>query len=158
MPPRATLPASDVLGAPVTIHSDFVRCSASGRALLAVGGESPDLRFCSPTGDACVAWALGSILHKLITGRAPVPCECTPHERVQLVASCIGTPDLGEYAQLGIGAGFHKKAAPVRVRRKVKGATPCEARVLRATLTWVPTGAALCTRSGLRLVVRPIAE
>jgi hypothetical protein len=163
------------LGAPVTVHSCFVRVARNGGVMLGVDGESPDTRFCSPTGAECVFWAIGSVLHKLITGRAPVPFECTPHERAQFIAKCIGTPDLGECARLGIdysllrgpqelGQTEHERAhapralPPSRVRRRVPSATPCESRVMRVALTWIPATELECSSHGLRFVVDAIAE
>ncbi len=152
------------LGAPVTVHASFVRVARNGGVLLSVDGERPDDRFCSPSGTECVFWAIGSVLHKLITGRAPVPFACTPHERAQFIANCIGTPDLGEYARLGIdysllrGPPKRGTHAPTRTRRRVRSATPCETRVMRAALTWLPATELECSSHGLRFVVDAIAE
>jgi hypothetical protein len=158
------------LGAPVAVHASFVRVAPNGGVVLGVDGESPDNRFCSPTGAECVFWGIGSVLHELITGRAPVPFACTPHERVTFIAKCIGTPDLGEYARLGIdysllrgpkrpgSASERASHAPTRTRRRVKNATPCETRVMRAALAWLPSTELECTSQGLRFVVEAIAE
>ena len=85
------------------------------------------------------------MLHKMITGRAPVTTrDVAEHREMRAIVRCLGTPTLSESHAIGIPA-----QERVRARAKVPGASLGERIMLRATLAWDPARRMACVARGL---------
>ena len=130
-------------GVKLVVHPLLVHMSSSG--IVCYVADAPDARFDPPEGEYSPAWSIGCMLHKMITGRAPVTTrDVAEHREMRAIVRCLGTPTLSESHALGIPA--QERA---RARAKVPGASLGERMMLRATLAWDPARRMACVASGL---------
>jgi len=130
-------------GVKLVVHPLLVHMSASG--IVCCVGDAPDARFDPPEGEYSPAWSIGCMLHKMITGRAPVTTrDVAEHREMRALVRCLGTPTLSESHALGI-----PPQESARARAKVPGASLGERMVLRATLAWDPARRMACVARGL---------
>ena len=130
-------------GVKLAVHPVLIRVSAHG--LVCEIGDAPDSRFDPPerTGDA--AWAIGCVLHKMITGRAPVTLHDLASDREMVaIVRCLGAPTMSESLALGI-----PPPNSARRRATVRGASLPERALLRSTLAWDPERRMVCGPRGL---------
>jgi hypothetical protein len=143
----AAVAFGDMHGVVLHVHPDLILFAAHG--VVCEVDEAPDARFCppcaSPKPGPAAAWAIGCVLHMLITGRAPVSsrdAERGTHGRA--IVRCLGTPTISESRALGIPVMTNQ-----RPRARVRGSTETERLILRSTLAWDPSARMICTTRGL---------
>ena len=130
-------------GVKLVVHPSLIRISQRGVACYV--GDAPDARFDPPEGEYSPAWSIGCVLHKMITGSAPVTTrDLAAHREMRALVRCLGTPTLSESHALGIPT-----QATERARAKVPGASLAERILLRATLAWDPARRMACVARGL---------
>jgi hypothetical protein len=130
-------------GVKLVVHPLLIHVSSS--VVVCYVADAPDTRFDPPEGDYCPAWSIGCMLHKMITGRAPVTTrDVAEHREMRALVRCLGTPTLSESHALGI-----PPQERARARAKVPGASLAERMVLRATLAWDPARRMACVARGL---------
>ena len=139
----------DMHGVRLVVHPALILLTSHG--VVCEVGEAPDARFCPPeqgltrglTREA--PWAIGCVLHKLVTGRAPVTIrDAERGTEARAIVRCLGAPTMSESRALGIPV-----TQSTRTRARVRGATETERLILRSTLAWVPSARMICTTRGL---------
>lgn len=130
------------------LHADMIHITPRGVVIDI--GNAPDTQFMPPEGGYSPSWSIGCVLHKMITGRAPVTLlDVENQTETRALVRCLGAPTLSDSLALGIPA-LDRKARYDRVsRRKVPGASFAENIILSETLTWDPVRRMRCTSSGL---------
>jgi hypothetical protein len=136
----------------LVVHPALIHATAHG--IVCAIGDPPDARFDPPERGYSAAWSIGCVLHKLITGRAPVTKhDAGARREMCAIARCLGAPTLAE--SLALGLPMHESA---RRRARVSGATAGERVVLRSTLAWDPVDRMVCTASGLASALEMVPE
>lgn len=88
-------------GVKLVVHPSLIHISQRG--VVCYVGDAPDARFDPPEREYCPAWSIGCVLHKMITGRAPVTkLDVAAHREMRALVRCLGTPTLSESHALGI--------------------------------------------------------
>ena len=130
-------------GVKLVVHPSLIRISQRG--VVCHVGDAPDTRFDPPEREYSPAWSIGCVLHKMITGSAPVTTrDLAAHREMRAIVRCLGTPTLSESHALGIPI-----QATERARAKVPGASLAERILLRATIAWDPARRMACAGGGL---------
>jgi hypothetical protein len=143
----AAVAFGDARGIALAVHPSLILFAAHG--VVCEVGDAPDARFFPPCANPkpgpAASWAIGCVLHMLITGRAPVAVrdvESGTHGRA--IVRCLGTPTISESRALGIPVMTNQRA-----RARVRGSTETERLILRSTLAWDPSARMICTTRGL---------
>ena len=136
-------------GVALVVHPALIRLSAHG--VVCYVGDAPDARFDPPETVCSAAWSIGCVLHKLITGSAPVASNDA--DRMRAIVRCLGAPTLAESHALCLP---HHESA--RRRARVRGASFAERILLRSTLAWDPARRLVCTTRGLESALGRVSE
>jgi hypothetical protein len=132
----------------LVLHAQMIHITPRGVVIDI--GKAPDTRFEPPEGGYSPAWSIGCVLHKMITGRAPVTLlDVEKHTETLALVRCLGAPTLSDSLALGIPALDRKAHYDRALRRKVPGASFAENIILSETLTWDPARRMRCTSAGL---------
>jgi hypothetical protein len=132
----------------LVLHAHMIHITPRGVAIDI--GNAPDTRFEPPEGGYSPSWSIGCVLHKMITGRAPVTLlDVEKHTETRALVRCLGAPTLSDSLALGIPAQDRKARYDRALRRKVPGASFAENIILSETLTWDPARRMMCTPAGL---------
>jgi hypothetical protein len=138
----------------LVVHAQLIHVTPRGVVIDI--GDAPDTRFEPPEGGYSPSWSIGCVLHKMITGRAPVTLlDVEIGGEMRALVRCLGAPTLSELLAFGVQAPDRQCRYP---RRAVRGARFAERIVLRKTLAWDPARRMLCTASGLVSATAPIEE
>jgi hypothetical protein len=121
----------------LVLHAHMIHITPRGVVIDI--GNAPDTRFEPPEGGYSPSWSIGCVLHKMITGRAPVTLlDVENHTETLALVRCLGAPTLSDSLALGIPALDRKARYDRALRRKVPGASFAENIILSETLTWDP--------------------
>jgi hypothetical protein len=132
----------------LVLHAQMIHMTPRGVVIDI--GNAPDTRFEPPEGGYSPSWSIGCVLHKMITGRAPVTLlDVEKHTETRALVRCLGAPTLSDSLALGIPAPDRKASYDRALRRKVPGASFAENIILSETLTWDPARRMKCTSAGL---------
>ena len=132
----------------LVLHAQMIHMTPRGVVIDI--GNAPDTRFEPPEGGYSPSWSIGCVLHKMITGRAPVTLlDVEKHTETRALVRCLGAPTLSDSLALGIPAQDRKARYDRALRRKVPGASFAENIILSETLTWDPARRMKCTSAGL---------
>jgi len=140
----------------LVIHPKYVKISNSGVILYGVSEQHPDDRFLPPEYPCCdyrvTSWAIGCVLHKMITGNAPVPIG---FEKFQSIVKCLGVPTIKECELLKLP---YSLAFKKRRRRPIHHSSYKEMTVLTKCLSWNPNSYMICIDKGLAYKIETIHE
>ena len=132
----------------LVLHAQMIHMTPRG--VVTDIGNAPDTRFEPPEGGYSPSWSIGCVLHKMITGRAPVTLlDVENQTETRALVRCLGAPTLSDSLALGIPALDRKARYDRALRRKVSGASFAENIILSETLTWTPVHRMRCTSAGL---------
>ena len=132
----------------LVLHAHMIHITPRGVVIDI--GNAPDTRFEPPEGGYSPSWSIGCVLHKMITGRAPVTLlDVENQTETRALVRCLGAPTLSDSLALGIPALDRKARYDRALRRKVLGASFAENIILSETLTWDPARRMRCTSAGL---------
>jgi len=138
----------------LVVHAQLIHVTPRGVVIDIA--DAPDTRFEPPEGGYSPSWSIGCVLHKMITGRAPVTLlDVEIGEEMRALVRCLGAPTLSELLAFGVQAPDRQCRS---TRRAVRGARFAERIVLRETLAWDPTRRMLCTAGGLVSATARIEE
>jgi hypothetical protein len=143
----AAVAFGEMHGVAISVHPALIMLAVHG--VVCEVGEAPDARFCPPCArpnpGPAASWAIGCVLHKLITGRAPVAVSDVANgTHARAIVRCLGAPTISESRALGIPV-----MTSQRTRARVRGSTETERLILRSTLAWDPSARMICTTRGL---------
>ncbi|NDC41536.1 MAG: hypothetical protein EBZ77_08305 [Chitinophagia bacterium] len=132
----------------LVLHAHIIHITPRGVVIDI--GNAPDTRFEPPEGGYSPSWSIGCVLHKMITGRAPVTLlDVENHTETLALVRCLGAPTLSDSLALGIPVPDRKARYDRISRRKVPGASFAENIILSETLAWDPVRRMRCTSAGL---------
>ena len=139
----------------LVVHPALIHVTARG--IVCDIGCAPDTRLEPPEGGYSPAWSIGCVLHKMITGRAPVtPLDVENRTEMRALVRCLGAPTLSDSVALGIPV--RDRARRSESRAKVPGASVAELIILRETLAWDPARRLVCGAGGLVVALDMIPE
>ena len=138
----------------LVLHANIIHVRPRGVVIDIA--DAPDSRFEPPEGGYSPSWSIGCVLHKMITGSAPVTLlDVANNTVIRALVRCLGAPTMSDSLSLGIPAMRREDRWP---RRRVRGACFAERIVLRDTLAWDPARRMQCTAGGLVSAMHGIPE
>ena len=141
---------------PLVIHPKYMKISNSGVILYGVSEQHPDDRFLPPEYPCCeyrvTSWAIGCVLHKMITGKSPVSVG---FEKFQSIARCLGAPTITECELLKLP---YSLALKKRQRSHIRRSSYKESKILTKCLSWNPDSYMICIDKGLAYKIETIHE